>query len=140
VSPLVSATLTACLIEQLFLLRLGDLELDERRPQILDERLELAVGDFLVPACESLVLGLAGVLHAEGEAGLALLVDLRVEHLVLKVGRGLRLQEHACPGGLDDLVVLAGNQRGCELEPGRVTGIWGGGSDPQARPLGDLRV
>jgi hypothetical protein len=55
----------------------------------------------------ALVLILTRALHAEREVGFALLIDLRVKHLVLKVGSGLRLEEHACSGGLDNLVVLA---------------------------------
>ena len=47
--------------------------------------------------------------------GLALLIELRVEHLVIKVGNGLRLKEHACSGCLDDLVVLIRTSRGCDL-------------------------
>jgi drug/metabolite transporter (DMT)-like permease len=58
------------------------------------------------------VLGLARTLHAQGEVGLALTVDLRVEHLVVEVGSDLRLEVDVRPGGLDDLVVLAGSGRG----------------------------
>ena len=60
-------------------------------------------------------LDLIGVLHVQGEVGLALLIKLRVEHLVIKVGSGLRLKEHACSGCLDNLVVLTRTSRGCEL-------------------------
>ena len=62
------------------------------------------------------VLGLAGALHAQGEMSLALLIEVPVEHLVLKVSSGLRLKEYACSGGLDDLVVLAGTCRCCDLQ------------------------
>ena len=60
-------------------------------------------------------LDLVGVLHVQGEVGLALLIELRVEHLVIKVGSGLRLKKNACPGCLDDLVVLTRTSRGCDL-------------------------
>jgi hypothetical protein len=40
---------------------------------------------------------------------------LRVEHLVIKVGSGLRLKKNACSGCLDDLVVLTRTSRNCEL-------------------------
>jgi hypothetical protein len=40
---------------------------------------------------------------------------LRVEHLVIKVGSGLRLKKNACSGCLDDLVVLTRTSRGCDL-------------------------
>ena len=56
------------------------------------------------------VLELA-VLHAQGEDGLAILVDLRVEHLVLEVGGGLRLEVQVRAGGFEDQVVLAGADR-----------------------------
>jgi hypothetical protein len=57
------------------------------------------------------VLDLAGVLYAQGEDGLAILVDLRVEHLVLEVCGGLRLEVQVRAGGLEDQVVLAGPGR-----------------------------
>src|SRR5215469_6725498 len=53
------------------------------------------------------LLSLAGPLHAQGEVGLSVVVHLRVEHLVLEEGRGLRLEEDVRSGGVDDLVVLA---------------------------------
>ena len=46
-------------------------------------------------------LGLVGTLHAQGEMGLALAVDLGVEHLVLEVGGGLRLEVDVRAGGFD---------------------------------------
>ena len=84
-------------------------------------------------------LDLAGILHAQGEVGLALLIELRVEHLVIKVGSGVRLKEHARSGCFDDLVVLTRTSRGCELQRARVFRFWCGGYDPQARPVGGLR-
>jgi uncharacterized protein (DUF2236 family) len=77
-------------------------------------------------------------LHGQREAGVAVLVELRVEHLVLQVDGGLRLEEHACSPGLDDLVVLSGSGRGGELQPTRALRFGGGGRDPQPRPGGDL--
>ena len=60
-------------------------------------------------------LDLVGVLHVQGEVGLALLIELRVEHLVIKVDSGLRLKEHACSGCLDNLVVLTRTRSGSDL-------------------------
>jgi hypothetical protein len=57
------------------------------------------------------VLDLAGVLYAQGKEGLAILVDVGVEHLVLQVGGGLRLEVQVRAGGLEDQVVLAGPGR-----------------------------
>src|SRR5437773_6286580 len=85
------------------------------------------------------VLDLAGVLCAQDELGLALLIELRVEHLVIKVGSGLRLKKNACTGCLDDLVVLTRTTRGCDLQRARVFRFGCGGYDPQARPAGGLR-
>jgi len=81
---------------------------------------------------------LAWVLRAEREAGVAVLVDLRVEHLVVQVDGGLRLEEHARSPGLDDLVVLSRAGRGRELETARALRFRGGGRDPQPRPAGGL--
>jgi hypothetical protein len=54
-----------------------------------------AIDEWLPPGFLH-ALDLAGVLRAQGEVGLALLIELRVEHLVIQVGSGLRLKEHAC--------------------------------------------
>jgi hypothetical protein len=51
--------------------------------------------------------------------GLALLIELRVEHLVIKVDSGLRLNEHACSCCLDNLVVRTRTSRGCERQRAR---------------------
>jgi hypothetical protein len=48
--------------------------------------------------------------------GHAVRADLRVEHLVLEIGSGQRLKVDVCPGGLDDLVVLARSRRGCDAQ------------------------
>jgi uncharacterized protein (DUF2236 family) len=88
--------------------------------------------------CRPAGSGLARELHAQREAGVAVLVDLRVEHLVLQVGGGLRLEEHARSPGLDDLVVLLGTGRGSELQPTRALRFRGSGRDPQPRAAGDL--
>jgi hypothetical protein len=49
-------------------------------------------------------------LSPQAEVGIALLVDLRVEHLVIKVERGLRLEEHT-PGTGDDTCLVAARIR-----------------------------
>src|SRR6185369_857899 len=64
------------------------------------------------PPRRKVVSGLAGTLHAEGEVGLALAVDLGVEHLVLEVDGGLRLEVDVGAGGFDDLIVLARSRSG----------------------------
>jgi hypothetical protein len=74
-------------------------------------------------------------LRAHGELGLALGVDLRVEDLVLQVGRGLRLEENARAGGLDDLVALAGPWRGSGLQGAELSRAVDGGRDPQTSAL-----
>src|SRR6266480_1495723 len=84
-------------------------------------------------------LDLVGDLRAQDELGLALLIELRVEHLVIKVGSGLRLEKNACSGCLDDLVVLTRTSRSCDLQRARVFRFRCGGYDPQARPAGGLR-
>src|SRR5437762_8580481 len=61
-------------------------------------------------------LGVVGALHAQGEMGLALAVDLGVEHLVLEVDGGLRLEVDVCAGGFDDLIVLARSRGGRDLQ------------------------
>ena len=70
--------------------------------------------------------------------GLALAVDLGVEHLVLNVDGGLRLEVDVCAGGFDDLIVLARSRRCRDLQRPRV-GRFRGGRDPQAGPFGCLR-
>jgi hypothetical protein len=82
--------------------------------------------------------GLGSELHGQREAGVAVLVELRVEHLVLQVDGGLRLEEHAGSPGLDDLVVLSGSGRGGELQAARALRFGRGGCDPQSRPGGGL--
>ena len=67
---------------------------------------------------------------------MALVIELPVEHLILKVGSGLRLEEHAGSGGLDNLVVLAGARRCCDLQRTSVLRFWDRGCDPQAGPAG----
>jgi hypothetical protein len=62
--------------------------------------------------------------------GFALLIDLRVKHLVLKVGSGLPFEEHACSGGLYNLVVLAWTRRRCDLQRTGVVRLRDGGCDP----------
>jgi hypothetical protein len=54
---------------------------------------------------DAAVLDLTGALQDQGEVGLALAVDLGVEHLVLEVNGGLRLEVDVGAGGLDDLIV-----------------------------------
>jgi 4-nitrophenyl phosphatase len=79
-------------------------------------------------------------LLGEGEAGRALLVHLRVQHLVVQVGGCLRLKEHPGPVVLENLVVLCGALRRCHLQRARVIGgRRRGGGDPQPRALGGLR-
>src|ERR1700755_537941 len=90
------------------------------------------------PPRRKAVSGLAGTLHAEGEVGLALAVDLGVEHLVLEVDGGLRLEVDVRAGGFDDLIVLARSRRGRDLQRTRVRRS-PGGRDPQAGPFGRLR-
>ena len=97
-----------------------------------------AINEWLRPGFLN-ALDLAGVLRAQGELGLALLIELRVEHLVIKVGSGLRLKEHACSGCLDDLVVLTRTSHGCEPQRARVFRLRCGGYDPQARHVRSLR-
>jgi hypothetical protein len=69
--------------------------------------------------------------------GLSLAVDLGVEHLVLEVGGGLRLEVDVRAGGFDDLIVRARSRRGRDLKRTRVRSR--GGRDPQAGPFGCLR-
>src|SRR6185503_7094418 len=90
------------------------------------------------PPRHRVVSGLVGTLHAEGEVGLALAVDLGVEHLVLEVDGSLRLEVDVRAGGFDDLIVLARSWRGRDLQRTRV-GRSRGGRDPQAGPFGRLR-
>ena len=58
--------------------------------------------------------------------GLALLVDPCVEHLVRKVGSGLRFDEHARSRGLDHLIVPARAGGGGEPQATRVLRVLGG--------------
>src|SRR5690348_18470692 len=89
------------------------------------------------PPRRKVVSSLAGTLHAEGEMSLALAVDLGVEHLVLEVGGGLRLEVDVRAGSFDDLIVLVRSRRGRDLQRTRVRPR--GGRDPQAGPFGCLR-
>jgi hypothetical protein len=63
--------------------------------------------------------------------GLALVVDLRVEHLVREISSGFRLEVEVRPGGVDDVIVLVGSRRGRDLQRSRVPGSRGRGRDPQ---------
>src|SRR6185437_10083313 len=74
-------------------------------------------------------------LHAQRELGLARLVDLGVEDLVLKVGGGLRLEKYLCPGRLEHLIVLRWTGYRGELQLLRAGRFVDRGVDPQARTL-----
>src|SRR4029077_4152147 len=92
----------------------------------------------LLTIMDAAVLALTGALQAQREVSLALAVDLCVEHLVLEVGGGPRLELDVRARGLDDLIVLVRSRRGRNLQRSRVLGFRVG-YDPQARALGRLR-
>src|SRR6266550_953955 len=92
----------------------------------------------LLTIVDAAVLDLGGALQAQREVGLALAVDLGVEHLVLEVGGGPRLEVDVRARGLDDLIVRARARRGRDLQRTRIRGFRGG-YDPQARAFGCLR-
>jgi hypothetical protein len=56
-----------------------------------------AINEWLRPGFLDTPLDLVGVLRTQDELGLAPLIELRVEHLVIKVGSGLRLKKTRAP-------------------------------------------